>query len=491
LNTTIVFKGGFFVLIYITIMKRTYIGELEKHKGEEVLIKGWVWVRRDQGKIMFFDFKDASGVVQAVAHSGNPEALEQSKELKSQWVVAVKGRVNERPAKMKTEAVNGSLELEVLDIEVLNKAKELPFDVTENTEGVDENLRLKYRYLDLRSDRMQRNIRLRSEFVQKVREFLFLNRFVEIETPILTESTPEGSRDFVVPSRLHKGKFYALPQSPQQYKQMLMTSSFERYFQIARAIRDEDLRADRGFEHTQVDLEMSFVERDDVMALIEQMLTHVVESMGYTIKEKPFPVISYKDAMKKYGSDKFDLRTDEEKKRNVLAYSWVVDFPFFEKTDEGGWTFSHNPFSQPKAEHLEWLLAAARGENVERIGDILTTQYDIVCNGYESGGGSVRAHNAETLRAVYKIMGNNEEQTQKKVGHMLEAFELGTPPHGGIALGVERNIMNLSGEDALRDVQAFPMTRGGQTSVMQGPSELSPKQLKELGLEIAQKRKTQ
>jgi aspartyl-tRNA synthetase len=470
-------------------MKRTYIGELEKHKGEAVLIKGWVWVRRDQGKIMFFDFKDASGVVQAVAHSGNPEALEKSKELKSQWVVSVRGRVNERPEKMKTDMLNGSLELEILDIEVLNRAKEMPFDITENTESIDENLRLKYRYLDLRSERMQRNMKLRSDFVQGVRKFLFSNRFYEIETPILTESTPEGSRDFVVPSRLHKGKFYALPQSPQQYKQMLMTASFERYFQIARAIRDEDLRADRGFEHTQVDLEMSFVERNDVMSLVEEMVTTVVESMGFTVKEKPFPVISYKEAMKKYGSDKFDLRSDEDKKNNVLAYSWVVDFPFFEKTDGGGWTFSHNPFSQPKSEHLEWLLDAAQRKNIEKIGEILTTQYDLVCNGYESGGGSIRAHNAETLRAVYAIMGNSEEETQKKVGHMLEAFELGTPPHGGIALGVERNIMNLSGEDALRDVQAFPMTRGGQTSVMQGPSELSEKQLKELGLEISKRKK--
>ncbi|MEX0909922.1 MAG: amino acid--tRNA ligase-related protein [Candidatus Paceibacterota bacterium] len=471
-------------------MKRTYIGELETHKGEEVLIQGWVWVRRDQGKIMFFDFRDATGTVQAVAHTGNPEALEKAKELKGQWVVAITGRVNERPEKMKTDALNGSLELEVLDIEVLNKAKEMPFDVTENTKDIDENLRLKYRYLDLRSDRMQRNIKLRSKFVQGVREFLFSKRFVEIETPILTESTPEGSRDFVVPSRLHKGRFYALPQSPQQYKQMLMTASFERYFQIARAIRDEDLRADRGFEHTQVDLEVSFVERDDVMGLVEEMITTVVESMGYSVKEKPFPVISYKDAMEKHGADKFDLRTEEDKKNGVLAYAWVVDFPFFEKTDEGGWTFSHNPFSQPKTEHIEWLRDAAKGKNIDRIGEILTTQYDLVCNGYESGGGSIRAHNAETLRAVYAVMGNSEEETEKKVGHMLEAFELGTPPHGGIALGVERNIMNLSGEDALRDVQAFPMTRGGQTSVMQGPTELSEKQLKELGLEITKKKKT-
>ncbi len=474
-------------------MERIHIGELEKHIGEEVLIKGWVWVRRDQGKIMFFDFRDTSGVVQAVAHTGNPEALEKSKELKSQWVVSVRGRVNERPEKMRTDAPNGSIELEVLDIEVLNESKEPPFDVTEDTSGIDENLRLKYRYLDLRSDRMQRNIQLRSEFVRRVRAFLFDKKFIEIETPLLTESTPEGSRDFVVPSRLHPGKFYALPQSPQQYKQLLMTAGFERYFQIARAIRDEDLRADRGFEHSQVDLEMSFVEREDVMSLVETMLTTVAEDMGYTIKEKPFPRITYKEAMEKYGADKFDMRTDEEREQGVLAYAWVIDFPFFERTDEGGWTFSHNPFSMPKAEHIEKLLeiagrirAGEKPEDIDEVGDILTTQYDIVCNGFESGGGSIRAHDPEILRATYTIMGMNEEYIDKHAGHMLEAFELGTPPHGGIALGVERNIMNLAGEDALRDVQAFPMTRGGQTSVMQGPSEISEKQLKELGVEVKQ-----
>jgi len=470
-------------------MKRTHIGELEGHKGKEVLVKGWVWVKRDQGKIVFFDLRDATGTVQVVVHTGHPAALEQGKKLKSQWVVAVTGRVNERQERARTKAPNGSIELEALEIHVINESEELPFDVTADTKDIDENLRLQYRYLDLRSDRMQKNIRLRSEFVRRARDFLFSRKFVEIETPILTESTPEGSRDFVVPSRLNPGMFYALPQSPQQYKQLLMVAGFERYFQIARAIRDEDLRADRGFEHTQIDLEMSFVERDDVMALVEEMVTTVVESMGYTVKTKPFPVITYKDAMETYSADKFDMRTEEEKKEGVLAYAWVADFPFFEKTDGGGWTFSHNPFSMPKTEHIEWLLDAAKGKNVAKIGDILTTQYDLVCNGYESGGGSIRAHDPDILRAVYAIMGQSESETEKRVGHMLEAFTFGAPPHGGIALGVERNIMNLSGESALRDVQAFPMTRGGQTAVMKGPSELSKEQLDELSIEIKRKKK--
>jgi len=307
------------------------------------------------------------------------------------------------------------------------------------------------------------------------------NDFNYIQTPILSKSTPEGARDYLVPSRIHKGKFFALPQSPQQYKQLLMTAGFERYFQVARAVRDEDLRADRGFEHTQLDLEMSFVTKEDVMATVENMITTVVEAMGYTIKQKPFPRISYKDAMTKYGADKFDLRTEEDKKNGILAYAWVVDFPFFKKTDEGDWTFTHNPFSMPIPEHFDWLLKR------EHIGDILTTQYDLVCNGYESGGGSIRAHKPEILEAVYRVMGFDIEGLEERIGHILKAFRYGTPPHGGIALGIERNIMNLTGETMLREVQAFPMTRGGQTAVMKAPKLLTEKQLKELGLKIDKK----
>jgi aspartyl-tRNA synthetase len=248
-------------------------------------------------------------------------------------------------------------------------------------------------------------------------------------------------------------------------------------------VRDEDLRADRGFEHSQVDLEVSFANMNDVMTLVEAMITKTVETMGYTIKEKPFPRISYKDAMEKYGADKFDLRTEEEKEKGILAYAWVINFPFFEKTDDGTWTFTHNPFSMPIPEHLEWLM---KGENIEQI---LTTQYDIVCNGYESGGGSIRAHRPEILEATYKVMGYTKEQMEDSVGHMLQAFKYGTPPHGGIALGIERNIMNLTGETYLREVQAFPMTRGGQTAVMRAPKPLSKKQLDELSLEVKKKEK--
>lgn len=464
-------------------MTRTRIGELGQHVGETVMISGWVDVRRDQGKLVFFDFRDASGYVQGVVLPGETETMEVAKEVRNEYVVSVTGIVNKRPERNVQEGkINGDIELEIKGIEVLNAAETLPFDITGDTSEIDESVRLSHRYLDLRSPRMQRNMRVRSEFIRRCREFLFGKDFVEIETPLLTESTPEGSRDFVVPSRLNPGKFYALPQSPQQYKQLLMTAGFERYFQTARAVRDEDLRADRGFEHTQIDVEMSFATMEEVMSTIEEMVTTTVEAMGYEIKQKPFPRISYAEAMEKYGADKFDMRTDEEKERGILAYAWVINFPFFEKTDDGNWTFTHNPFSMPIPEHVDWLL---EGKNIEQI---LTTQYDLVCNGYESGGGSIRAHRPDILRATYKAMGYSEEETEKSVGHMLDAFKYGTPPHGGIALGVERNIMNLTGETMLREVQAFPMTRGGQTAVMKAPKPLTDKQLTELGLSVIKKK---
>jgi aspartyl-tRNA synthetase len=463
---------------------RTYIGDLKDHVGENVTINGWVSVRRDQGKMVFFDIRDMSGSVQAVALPKSP-AIELAKETNREFAVGIMGIVNKRPEKnVDADKENGDIELQIESIEILNAAETPPFEISGDTSEIGEETRLQYRYLDLRSARMQRNMRLRSDFVRRIREFLFKERFTEIETPLLTESTPEGSRDFVVPSRLHPGNFYALPQSPQQYKQLLMVGGFERYFQIARAIRDEDLRADRGFEHSQVDIEMSFVDQEEVMATIERMITETVEAMGFTIKEKPFPRFTYAEAMEKFGADKFDLRTEEDKAKGVLAYAWVYKFPFFEKTDDGKWTFTHNPFSMPIPEHVDWLLKK------ERIDEILTTQYDLVCNGFETGGGSIRAHKPELLQATYEVMGYSAEETQERIGHMLEAFKYGAPPHGGIALGIERNLMNLTGEAYLREVQAFPMTRGGQTSVMKAPKPLITKQLNELGISVQKKKES-
>ena len=460
-------------------MNRTIIKETMSKVGETVLVKGWVNSVRGHGKIIFLDLKDRSGLLQVVFAG---EIVEQAKALRDEFVIEIEGLVKARPQSMiNTEIETGTVELEATQLTILNESKTPPFEISKDTANIEENTRLKYRYLDLRTQRLQKNIRLRSDFVQKAREALFSKDFVEIETPLLTKSTPEGSRDFIVPSRLQPGKFYALPQSPQQYKQLLMTAGFERYFQIARALRDEDLRADRGFEHTQIDLEMSFVDMNDVMNTVEEMMITVVESMGFKLKEKPFPRITYKDAMDKYGADKFDLRTEQEKEDGVLSYAWVIEFPFFEKTSDGKWTFSHNPFSMPIPEHLDWHM---KGENIDLI---LTTQYDLVCNGYESGGGSIRAHKSEILEATYKIMGYSKDEMMESVGHMIEAFQFGTPPHGGIAIGVERCIMNLTGEKYLREVQAFPMTGNGQTSVMNAPSEVTEIQLRDLKINIKKK----
>jgi len=464
-------------------MERILIGNLSDHIGQTVTIRGWVSVRRDQGKMIFFDFLDMTGTVQGVILPKNL-MIERARNVSRESAVSVTGSINKRPEKnVQANKQNGDIELLIETLDVEGPAETLPFELGEDTREIGEETRLRYRYLDLRSDRMQKNIRMRSEFIRLCREYLFREHFTEIETPLLTESTPEGSRDFVIPSRLHPGKFYALPQSPQQYKQLLMVGGFERYFQIARAIRDEDLRADRGFEHSQIDIEMSFVQQEDVMTAVEAMMTAVVEKMGFTVKEKPFPRFTYAEAVAKFGADKFDLRSEEEKKQNVLAYAWVYKFPFFEKTEAGDWTFTHNPFSMPVSEHVEALLEG------KRIPDILTTQYDLVCNGFEVGGGSIRAHKPEILRAVYKTMGYDETRIETSIGHMLEAFKYGAPPHGGIALGIERNLMNLTGETYLREVQAFPMTRGGQTAVMKAPQQLTKEQLDELHLEIKQEKK--
>jgi len=335
---------------------------------------------------------------------------------------------------------------------------------------------------------MYKALKLRSDYIAALREELQQKEFVEVETPMLTKATKEGARDFLVPSRLQHGKFYALPQSPQQYKQLLMVAGVERYFQFARCIRDEDLRADRGFEHTQLDLEMSFVNREDVMGTVEEMVKKAVKAVGGKLQKETFPVIDYKDAMSKHGADKFDLRSEEAKKDVTLAFAWVINFPFFKQVDKAdraevfdgksGWTFTHNPFSMPLPEHLQWHL---KGEN---IGQIMTTQYDLVCNGFEAGGGSIRAHKAEILEATYKIMGYSPEETTASVGHMIEAFKFGAPPHGGIALGIDRHIMILSGQSSLKEAIAFPMNAQGKTSVMDAPDIVAEEQLKELGIEI-------
>lgn len=468
-------------------LTRTPIGSLTQVVGQTVKLQGWVDTKRDHGKVTFVDLRDRTGLVQCVG-------VNKLGELTTESVVEFIGLVKQRPAKMVKEGVvNGDVEVEVLEYTILNPAKELPIQVSGDGRDINEEVRLKYRYLDLRRARMRQTLELRSAYTAALRAELAAQQFTEVETPILTKSTKEGSRDFLVPSRFQPGKFYALPQSPQQYKQLLMTAGVERYFQFARCVRDEDLRADRGFEHTQLDMEMSFVERDDVMQAVETVIKNAVLKVGGKLQQSTFPVYTYDQAIKEFGQDKFDLRSAADKAAGVLAFAWVVNFPFFKKVDtsdaaevadgQSGWTFTHNPFSMPIPEHLEWHLA---GKHIDQI---VTTQYDLVCNGYEVGGGSIRAHRPEILAATYKIMGYTDDQIQAGVGHMLEAFSLGTPPHGGIGLGLDRQIMLLSGETSLKEAIAFPMTSTGRTAVMDAPNEVAPEQLKELGIQIAPKRK--
>jgi aspartyl-tRNA synthetase len=471
-------------------MERIYIKDLSNKKGEEVSISGWVDVRRDQGKMVFLDIRDMSGKIQAVVLPNYTEAIEVAKTLRSEWVIKLTGKVNERPERNKKEGVvNGDIELEIMSIVVLNQAETPSFDPTTDGKEIGEEVRLAERYLDLRRPRLQKNIRNRHKMTKFIRDSLDKENFIEIETPILTKSTPEGARDYVVPSRLYPGNFYALPQSPQQYKQLLMASGMERYFQVAKCLRDEDTRGDRQPEFTQIDMEMSFVTQEDVMALNEKILIELVQNLypEKKIQEIPFPRISYKDAMEKYGNDRPDIRTDKTDE-NLLAFCWVVDFPFFERTDtsdnpdtEGEWTFTHNPFSRPIDAHMENLMER------KNIADILTTQYDITLNGYEIGGGSIRNHEPEALKQVLRIIGHTDENIESNFGHMLRALGSGTPPHGGIAWGFDRLVMLLENEPNIREVIAFPKTGEGKDLMMEAPSPISDKQLNDLSLLIKRK----
>ncbi|MBQ6154436.1 aspartate--tRNA ligase [bacterium] len=464
-------------------MSRTLIAETINHIGEVVELDGFVDTKRDHGKVTFVDLRDRSGKVQIVGY-------QKLRELKTESVIKVIGEVKARPAKqVNPNLPTGSVEIDVHDYQVLSMAQDLPILVEGDGLDINEDVRLQYRYLDLRRERMTRNIRLRHELIRALRENLYAQDFMEIETPILSKSTREGARDFLVPSRLHPGEFYALPQSPQQYKQLLMAAGFERYFQVAHCFRDEDLRADRLFELTQLDLEMSYAENiHDVMDLVEEVVKKAITKVGGKLQKDKFPVYDYADAMKKFGADRFDLRTEAEKKDGTLAFAWVINFPFFKKVDlddaaevqdgKSGWTFTHNPFSAPLPEYQEDLL---KGRNIEKI---ITAQYDLVCNGYEVGGGSLRAHTREMLMATYHIMGYNDEQIEDSVGHMLRAFDLGTPPHGGIALGIDRLAMVMAGETSVKEMVAFPTSGSGKTSVMAGPNPISEAQLEELGLQV-------
>lgn len=457
-------------------MNRTLVLDCNHKVGEVVKIYGWVETRRDHGKIVFIDLRDISGVLQVVLTG------DLAGQINTEGVISIEGKVNRRPENLINEKIStGTIEVGAQQVEILSHADPLPFPIDTNGYEIDEELRLKYRYLDLRRARLRENLHLRHKILSHIRNFLTDRGFIEIETPILTKATPEGARDFLVPSRLQPGKFYALPQSPQQYKQLLMVAGMERYFQIARCFRDEDPRRDRAYgEFTQLDLEMSFITQADILNLTEELFIELVEKVaGKKVLQKPFPRFTYKEAMEKFGDDKFDLR--EDKDPDVMAFAWVLDFPLFETTETRQLAPSHHPFTAPKDEDIPLLETDPM--------KVRSWQHDLVCNGLEVGGGSIRITNPEIQKNIFKILGHSEKEIEEKFGHLLEAFKYGVPPHGGIAPGIDRFIMTLIGEENLREVMAFPTTSGGRTSVMDAPSEVSSKQLEELGITVKSKNK--
>ncbi len=459
---------------------RILVKNISENVGNTVVMAGWVNIRRDQGKMVFFDLRDMSGILQCVVLPNHTEALDVAKDIRPEWVLKVTGIVNKRPEKnINPNIVGGDVELEVTEIEVLNQAETPVFELDKDSFEVGEDVRLKYRYLDLRTQRMQNNIRMRDKIITFFREYMHANDFIEIETPMLMKGTPEGSREYLVPSRLENGKFYALPQSPQQFKQLCMVAGFEKYFQIARCMRDEDTRGDRQPEFTQLDYEMSFVNQEEILSFTEPMFIELVNKLypDKKISQIPFPRLTYKECMEKYGSDKPDLRINKEDP-NELAFCWVLDFPMFEKLDDGSLQAQHHPFCSVHPEDRDKFMTGSD------LLSIRANAYDLVLNGYELSSGSIRIHNSDEQKQVFNLLGIPEETQQLKFAHMLEAFKYGAPPHGGFAPGIDRIVMILQNEPNIREVIAFPKTGEGKDLMMGAPSEMPNKQITELGIKL-------
>lgn len=448
--------------------------EVFNHVGDTVTMRGWAQTIRVHAKVAFVDLRDRTGITQLVF---TDDLLEKMKTLTVESVISIKGKVGERPKSLiNPNIVSGSVEIQVEDLVIETISKPLPFPL--NDETVNEDSRLKYRYLDLRSKRMSENIRMRHKINNFIRSFLDKEDFVEIETPIVSKSTPEGARDYLVPSRIMPGSFYALPQSPQQYKQLLMVAGMERYYQIARCFRDEDARGDRQPEFTQLDIEMSFTSQEEVLGLLGRLVMSVIKEY-YPEKILTFNephVLTYKEAMDKYGSDKPDLRKDKQN-LDELALAFIIDFPLFEwKESEKRFDAMHHPFTSPAPESED---------NFEKKPeDALADQWDMVLNGFEIASGSIRIHKSELQARIFKFMGHKSEVIQDKFGHLLEAFSYGVPPHGGIAMGIDRFIAILQKEETIRDVIAFAKSGDGKDLMMNSPCPVDDSQLKDLGISI-------
>lgn len=463
-------------------MKRILINETINQVSKKVKLNAWVQVTRPMGKMIFADLRDISGIIQVVFLADDQELLKEAKKLRSEFVVEIEGQVNKRPEKLINKKIaTGTIELKVQKLKILAESKTPPFEIVDDKE-IKEQVRYKYRYLDLRREKNKKIIITRSRFIKFLRDFLHKEGFIEIETPILGKSTPEGARDYLVPSRVYPGKFYALPQSPQQYKQLLMVAGFEKYFQIAPCFRDEDSRADRAPDQFyQLDLEMSFITQEDILKLTERIFTETVKNLfpEKKISYSPWPRLTYQEAMEKYQTDKPDLRKNKND-QNELAFCFIVDWPLFEpELEEGHLAPAHHMFTAPKDSDLPLLEYEPQKAR--------SWQHDLVLNGYEVGGGSIRITDPKIQKKIFELVGIPKEEAQKQFGHLLEAFQYGVPPHGGIAPGIDRLLMILLNEANVREVVAFPKTGDNRDLLMNSPSGVSEQQLRDLGIGVVKK----
>ncbi len=443
--------------------------------GSEVVVCGWIHRRRDHGKITFFDIRDRWGLLQVVIVPSECENHELAKDCRSEFVVAIKGIINKRPkGTINPKLITGEIEMLAKDIEILNEAETPPFEIDGDTEP-GEDVRLRYRYIDLRQEKLKNNLIAKHRAMQSMRNTLSEMGYIELETPFLTKSTPEGARDYLVPSRVNPGKFYALPQSPQIFKQLFMVAGFDRYFQIARCFRDEDLRADRQPEFTQIDIEASFVDQDDIFKMSEELMKNVFKEVLNIEIKIPFRRMSYEEAVEKYGTDKPDLRQETG---DEFSFLWVVDFPLFKyDEEEKRWVSEHHPFTSPNPDDLHLL-------ETEGLDKVRSLSYDLVVNGNELGSGSIRIHNPQLQEKIFSILKLAKEEIDRKFGFLIQAFKYGAPPHGGIAFGLDRLTAIMQGEDSIRDVIAFPKTQKAQCLLTNAPSHVSEKQLKELNIKL-------